>query len=112
MDAVPELYDIVGIYLVLYFAINMLAAMPSIFIALKCNENLTVKKSSVKGYRWGYFTGFRLIFVYAFVLLWMFSCVFDSESIAGKQESLRLTPFLDHGSPNLRWESVAPCSVT
>jgi len=25
---------------------------------------------------------------------------------------LRLTPFLDHGSPNLRWESVAPCSVT
>ena len=24
---------------------------------------------------------------------------------------LRLTPFLDHRSPNLRWESVSPCSV-
>lgn len=51
-----------------YLVINLIVALPALLLALWRNKKLCERNLNAMGFKWGYFTGFRILFV-AIILL-------------------------------------------
>lgn len=51
-----------------YMIINLIVALPALLLAMWQDKNLQERNSGALGFKWGYFTGFRILFVGMIIL--------------------------------------------